>query len=80
MPRFFFHLRTETVLELDRTGLDYPDIESAYLEACRSVPGLAAEFIAAGRDPMNFQFEIMRGDGQSMMEVPFREMVRARPG
>lgn len=79
MERLFFHLRTECGLEPDREGIDLPGLDRAYLEACRAIPGLAAEFIAAGRDPMDFRFEITREDGVVLMEVPFRQARRAVP-
>lgn len=78
MPRFFFHLRTEIVLEPDPTGLPFPDLERAYLEACRAIPDMAADFIAEGRDPMGFRFEIAGSDGNILLEVPFRELERPR--
>lgn len=76
MPRFFFHLRTDCGRERDWSGLYYPDLDQAYLEACRSIPELAAEFITAGRDPMEFRFEIANAEGVVVMEVPFRELLR----
>ena len=76
VKRHFFHLRTDRGLEPDGEGLLLPDLDRACLEARRAIPGLAAEFIAAGRDPMDFRFEITDGDGVLLLAVPFRERAR----
>lgn len=76
MPRFLFHLQTDVEVELDRQRLWLPGLESAYLEACASIPDLSAEFITAGRNPIEFQFLITTEGGALLMEVPFGELFR----
>lgn len=72
MARFFFHLRTDRGLEPDDEGLEYPDMDRACREAALAIPGLTREFLAAGRDPTNFCFQISDADGNVLCEVPFR--------
>lgn len=76
MPLYHFHLRNAAGLEPDEIGLEYPTLEEAYLEACRTVPGMAAEFVQAGRNPMEYAFEIADESGTLLLEIPFGEMLR----
>src|SRR5258706_7282649 len=74
MPRYFFHLRIGAVLEADNTGLELPDSYQAYLEACRSLPRLAEDMLAQGRDPLHCRFEIADEHSQRLFEIPFAEL------
>lgn len=76
MVRFYFHLRTEEIVEVDEIGLECRDVHGAYLEACRAIPDLAAQFLTLGRDPIGFRFEIAAEDGVTLMKVPFDELLR----
>ena len=76
MPLFFFHLRTPDGLDRDDAGLEWLDLETAYLEACRAIPGMAAELIGKGVDPMRHAFEIADANDNPLLEVPFNETMR----
>lgn len=76
MPHFHFHVRTSTGLSRDEDGLEYPSLEEAYLEACRTIPGMAAELVHKGRSPMKHAFEITDRDDALLLEVPFAEVLR----
>lgn len=76
MPLFRFHLRTLTGTELDETGLEFPNLEAAYLEACRSIPSMITDFVQAGLNPLAYVFEITDAAGQVLIEVPFTERLR----
>ena len=76
MPLFYFHLRTPDGLDRDEEGLDIPSLERAYLDACRTIPGLSAEFLEDGRNPLDCAFVIAGADGATLMEVPFHERLR----
>lgn len=78
MVRFYFHLHTDEDVELDEYGLECRDLHGAYLQACRGIPDLAAHFLAAGRDPIGFRFELATEDGTVVMAVPFNELLRPR--
>uniref|UniRef100_UPI003013BEFA DUF6894 family protein n=1 Tax=Methylobacterium nigriterrae TaxID=3127512 RepID=UPI003013BEFA len=75
MPRFFFHLRTPDGLQWNEDGLQLVNLETAYLDACRAIPAMAAELIGRGQLPMRYAFEITDADGQLLMEVPFSEVL-----
>lgn len=76
MPLFFFHLRTPEGLDPDENGLMMPDLETAYLEACDSIPDMAADLVHKGLSPMPFSFVIADAAGETLMEVPFAERLR----
>ena len=65
---------------MDPLGLECADVHDAYLEACRAIPDLAADFIARGRDPADLMIEIAPQDGPVVMEVPFDEVLNLRSG
>lgn len=75
MPLYFFHLRTPAGLEPDEVGLECPSVEVAYLEACRTMPGMAAELVHQGWNPMHRAFEIADARGALLLEVPFGEIL-----
>ena len=76
MPVYFFHLQTPSRFERDEVGLDCADLEAAYLQACHAMPGLTADFLRDGRNPMEHAFEIADAEGSVLLELPFTELVR----
>lgn len=76
MPLYYFHLRTPGGLEPDEEGVDCPDLETAYLEACRTIPSMAADLVRRGLSPMQHAFAITDAQGAPLLEVPFAEMLR----
>lgn len=76
MPLFYFHLRTPAGLDPDEDGLTMPNIETAYLEACASIPDMAIDLIREGLSPMPYAFVITNEAGEILMEIPFAERLR----
>ncbi|WP_091788553.1 hypothetical protein [Methylobacterium sp. UNC378MF] len=76
VPLFFFHLRTPDGLDPDEDGLVLADLETAYLQACASIPDMAAELMHTGHSPMPYSFVIADAAGETLMEVPFGERLR----
>ena len=76
MPLYFFHLRSRSRYERDEEGLDCADLETAYMAACDAMPGLAADLLREGRNPMEHAFEVADAEGSPLLELPFTEMVR----
>ncbi|MCJ2104418.1 hypothetical protein MKK70_03255 [Methylobacterium sp. E-041] len=75
MPYFYCHLRGPSGYERDEIGLEFADLDAAYLEVCRAILDMAAELARSGHDPMPYAFEITDDDGLLLMDVPFREML-----
>ena len=76
MPLFFFHLRGPEGLGCDEDGLELPDLDTAYLEACRSIPAMTAELQQQHRDPLRYAFVLADVEGRDLMDVPFDELTR----
>lgn len=76
VPLFHFHLRTPNGLDRDEDGLIMPDLETAYLEACASIPDMAIDLIREGLSPMPYAFVITDAVGKTLMDVPFSERLR----
>lgn len=73
VPRFHFHHRTRAGLIIDPDGSELPDLAAARAEAITAARHLWAEAIVAGRDLPDEQFEIVDGDGPTLLSLPFRE-------
>lgn len=75
MKRFYFHLKGPDGVETDQDGILCSDLERAYLEACRSLPHIAADIMRARKDPMLYAFTIENEDHVELLTVPFDELV-----
>lgn len=75
MPVFQLHLRRGGAIEADDAGMEFSDLHHAYLEACRAIPDIARETLAAGRDPMACAFVICDAGGRRLLEVRFDEIL-----
>src|SRR5262245_48899019 len=80
MPRFFFHFRDAKDLDLDEDGLELPDLDAAYLEAFEAAKEMWGEAIRELRNPSREQIEIGDAQGQTLMIVPFREVMDSLKG
>ena len=74
MPQFFFDYRDERGnVQQDTDGIDFPDVDAAYLEAHRAAIDIWAEARREGRTPGHGRFEIRNGSGDIVLELPFSE-------
>jgi len=76
---FYFHLQTPEGLEPADFAVWCEGPEDAFAEACRAIPGIAAEMLLEGRDPMECQFLIHNGQGNEIFTVPFAELIKKVP-
>jgi hypothetical protein len=76
MPRFFFNLSSEGNVSIDETGMDFPSLETAYLDACEAILEMGIEKLRARQDPSKDLFEIADGQRNILMQVPFFEVLR----
>jgi hypothetical protein len=76
MPRFFFNLSSEGNVSMDETGMDFPSLETAYLDACEAILEMGIEKLRARQDPSKDMFEIADGQRNVLMQVPFSEALR----
>jgi hypothetical protein len=77
MPLFFFDYFDEDGRDLDTDGIEFPDIEAAYIDAYHSVIDIWAEARHEGRDLRRHRFEIRDATGNIVMELPFSEVLGA---
>ncbi|MER2268638.1 DUF6894 family protein [Methylobacterium oxalidis] len=75
MPRFFCHIHKPSGIEVDRTGLEFPSLEAAYLEVCQCIVEIMNEPDVWETMPERCWFEIADVAGRCLMEVPFAEAV-----
>ena len=80
MPRFFFNFREAMRFEPDEEGLELPDLDAAYLEAFETAKEMWGEAIRGMRNPSRQQFEIGDADGNTLLIVPFREVMESLKG
>jgi len=69
MAFFYTHLRTPAGVEPALAALDFADMEAAYLDACASLPELAAELLRRRIDPMLCALVICDADDRPLLEV-----------
>ena len=75
MPKFYFHLNDGQNTVLDEIGLQFADLEAAYLEACATIPGVAQESLINRKDPLAASFIIADRKGRTLMTVPFTDVL-----
>jgi hypothetical protein len=75
MSRFFVHVRSAcNDLSRDELGLDYPDVETAYLEVFRAAWEIRRELASQGRDPKGYAVEVVNTLGELAFTLPFSEI------
>ena len=79
MRDFYFHLQTPQGLQPAEVAISCEGPEAAFMEACRVIPGIAAEMLRDGYDPMACQFIIRNRQGEEIFTVPFSELIRKTP-
>lgn len=78
LPLFHIHLRRPDGLEEDELGIEFPDLERAYLEAYRAIPETVTDLMRQGVEPGGHTFVIADTAGAVLMEVPLSEPLRPR--
>ena len=79
MPRFFFDFSSGGTVVADDVGTEFPSLEEAYLDACRSALEMSFEKLRIRNDPNLDSVEILDAQGQSLMQVPFSDVLRPKP-
>ncbi len=76
MAKYFFHLRTDVILELDEVGADFESDELAVLDASNAVREMVLDAVVSGETPLVQQFEITSVDGLIISILPFKAVIR----
>ena len=81
MAHFFFHLRgSYQGLSRDELGLEFPDVEAAYLEAFQAAHDMQHELIARGQNPRAYAFEVVNAEDELVFDLPFSEVLDRQAG
>ena len=70
MSRYFFHLYTESSVEQDTVGVEFPSLEAAIEDAEQARCDYLREEIKAPRAQRQCRFEITDKEGQVVAMVP----------
>lgn len=76
MPQFFFNYRSGGIISEDEIGTEFPSLEAAYLDTCKSALAIAFEKLRARQDPTSDAFDIVDDQRNVLMHVPFSEVLR----
>lgn len=72
VPRFFFHVRGKSQgLSRDEFGLDFPDVETAFLMTFCVARDMRAAFVACRWNPRDYTVEVMNAADELVFELPF---------
>jgi hypothetical protein len=76
MPWFFFHVRgIRHDLSRDELGLDFPDVETAYLETFCAARDIGTAFAASGRNVQDFRIEVTNAADELIFRLPIAEAI-----
>lgn len=76
MPRYYFHVRHDGGVEEDLEGAEFPTLEAAHVEAILAAREIIAEKVLAGDVIDGHKFEITTDNGDVVLEVPFKSVLR----
>ena len=72
MPRYFFHVRSQTGLEVDRTGVEFASLDDAIADARKAgAEMLLDQAVEEVRSRPQASFEIVDASGEVVAKVPF---------
>jgi hypothetical protein len=79
MPRYYLHVRWGREFELDRDGVDFPDVETLKRETVVAAANVWRDFPNLGLDPAHFAVEVTDEFGTPVLSIPFVEALTADP-
>ena len=79
LPRYFFHLASDVGYAIDEDGLEFCDLDAAYLDACRAVRDMSVQILSMQQDPIRYRFDIADAAGTILLDIPFPEVLRTQP-
>ena len=79
MPRYFFHIKRDGEVLIDREGIDLNDVDAASRIAALDARALMSEDILAGRLTIRSIFLIANDQGKIVFEFPFLHAIDVDP-
>ena len=78
MPRFFFHIIDDLVIN-DDEGIELPDVEAARGTALTGARAMICEQVAKGRITLHHRVEVEDEDGGPVLTLTFGDAVTIEP-
>lgn len=75
MPLFFFDFRQGADFIADAVGIEFANVEEAYLEVAKAVEEMWSELLIQRRDPRLCSFEVRNQSGDTLFIFPFEELL-----
>src|SRR5215217_2938762 len=76
MPWFFFHIRgVRHDLSRDERGLDFPDVETAYLETFYAARDIGTTFAACSGNVRDYTIEVTNAADELIFRLPISEAI-----
>lgn len=72
---FYFHFDDGRETFPSDLGLEFADLEQAYLEVCAAIPAMARDLLIRRQDPLAASFAIADAGGRTLMTVPFTDVL-----
>jgi len=79
MPRYFFHIKRDGEVLIDREGVELSDVDAASRVAVLDARTLMSEDILAGRLTIGSIFLIANDQGKIVFEFPFVHAIDVDP-
>jgi len=77
MPRFFFDFHQGSKITADASGVEFPDVEQAYLEVFKAGQDMWGELLKLRQDPRRCHFEVRSETGEVLFAFPLREVLES---
>ena len=75
MQTFYLHFNDGRQTVPNDLGLEFANLEQAYLAVCAAIPEFAKELLVKRRDPLAASYIIVDAEGRILMTVPFSEVL-----
>ena len=73
--RYFFHLRENHDYVVDEEGIELADLDAVRIAATAAARSVIASDAMTGKLPLRAVLEVNDGNGQRVLELPFRDTV-----
>lgn len=78
MPRFFFHLSDEELVQ-DLDGIDFPDADAARAAAVEGIRSMICDQVKKGRLCLGYSLEVTDEAGERVVALQFADAVQVEP-
>jgi hypothetical protein len=76
MPRYFFHIKSESAIVEDLEGVELSGEREAHAEAADAAREILSERVRKGEVIDGHEFEVQDEGGTKLFTLPFRDVLR----